>query len=324
MGQHNTQGRYDAAEAKFIEMAGHMDEAASVFLARELQYVRRKVLEVPKAPLEAFTVFPVQTEVPAGAESAFQRMYDSVGVAKIISNYADDLPRADVVAKEVPVKLRDVGAAYGYNVSEIRSAQFAGVNLSAMKAKAARRSIDEKLNSIAWKGDAEYGITGFLNNPNITEVTIAADGTGSKTQFNTKTVDKILRDVNKVIQKIPDVTNQVEQADTVLIAPDAYNYLATTPRADHSDLTIIEFLRRTHPEIRRWMKVSALKGVGTNNTDLMIAGKFDPDYIKFEIPMRYNQLPVEYRNLEYVVNCMARGIGVTVTIPLAFAKAEGV
>ena len=66
--------------------AGHLDEAASIFLARELQYVRRKVLEVPKAPLEAFTVFPVQTEVPAGAETAYQRVYDAVGVAKLISN----------------------------------------------------------------------------------------------------------------------------------------------------------------------------------------------------------------------------------------------
>lgn len=324
MGKHNNQGRYDAAEASYIHTVGHLDEAASVFLARELQYVRRRVLDVPKAPLEAFTVFPVQTEVPAGAETAYQRIYDSVGVAKIISNYADDLPRADVVAEENPVKLRDVGAAYGYNVSEIRSAQFAGINLSAMKARAARRSIDEKLNAIAWKGDAAHKIIGFLDNPNFTEVTLPADGTGSKTELNTKTVDKVIRDVNAVIEAVPNATNQVEQADTVLIAPTAYNYLATTPRSDHSDITLLEFLRKTHPEIRRWLKVGALKGAGTNSKDLMIVGKFDPDYVRFEIPQRFNQLPVEMRNLEYIINCMARVIGVTVTMPLAFAKAEGV
>lgn len=326
MGKHNDQGRYDAAEASYIKTvsAGHLDEAASVFLARELQYIRRRNLEVPKAPLEAFQVFPVQTEVPAGAETAYQRIYDSVGVAKIISNYADDLPRADVVAEETPVKLRDVGAAYGYNVSEIRSAQFAGINLSAVKARAARRSIDERLNTIAWKGDADYKIIGFLNNPNITEVTLPADGTGSSTALNTKTVDKVLRDVNAVIEAVPDATNQVEKADTVIIAPTAYNFLATTPRSDHSDITLLEFLRRTHPEIRRWLNVGALKGAGTGNKDLMFAGKFDPDYVKFEIPLRFSQLPVEMRNLEYIINCMARVIGVTVTMPLAFAKAEGV
>lgn len=326
MGKHNPQAHYDESEAGYIQTvsAGRLDEAASVFLARELQYIRRKNLEVPKAPLEAFTVFPVQTEVPAGAETAYQRIYDSVGVAKIISNYADDLPRADVVAEENPVKLRDVGAAYGYNVSEIRSAQFAGINLSAMKARAARRSIDERLNTIAWKGDAANKIIGFLDNPNFTEVTLPADGTGSATEFSTKTVAQIIRDVNAVIDAIPNATNQVEQADTVIIAPNAYNYLATTPRSDHSDITLLEFLRRTHPEIRRWMKVGALKGAGTGNKDLMFAGKFDPDYVKFEIPQRFNQLPVEMRNLEYIINCMARVIGVTVTMPLAFSKAQGV
>ena len=328
MGKHNPQARYDAGEASYIQTVGHMDEAASVFLARELQYVRRKVLETPKAPLEAFVVFPVQTEVPAGAESAFQRIYDSLGVAKIISNYADDLPRADVVAKEHAVKLKDVGAAYGYNVSEIRSAQFAGINLPSMKARAARRAIDEALNRIAWKGDDANNIIGFLNNPNIASAIIANDGNSnggtSSTKFIHKTTAQIVRDVNKVIQSIPDNTNQVETANTVLLAPEAYNVLATTARTDHSDITILEFLRKTHPEITRWMKVGALKGAGTGGSDLMIAGRFDPDYIKFEIPVRYNQLPVEIRNLEYIVNCMARVVGVTVTLPMAFEKAEGV
>lgn len=330
MGMHNPNGRYDAAEEKYIEIvsAGHLDSAASVFLARELQYVRRQVLEAPKAPMEAFAVFPVQTEVPAGAESAFQRIYDSVGVAKIISNYADDLPRADVVAQEHPVKLVDVGAAYGYNVSEIRSAQFAGINLPTMKARAVRRSIDEKLNSLAWKGDKEHNIIGFLNNPNITNVTLANDGNTNggtnSIKFIHKTSDQVLRDMNKLIQSVPDQTNQVEIPDTVLLAPEAYNHLATTARTTTSDLTLLEFLRRTHPEIRRWMKVGALKGAGSNGDDLAIVGRFEPDYVKLEIPERFRQLPVEIRNLEYVINCMSRAIGVTVTLPLAFAKSEGV
>lgn len=326
MGKHNPNGRYDAAEAKYIQFMSreNFDEASSVFLARELHYVRSKALEVPKAPLEAFQVFPVQTDVPADASTADQRIYDSVGVAKIISNYADDLPRADVIAEEHSVKLRDTGAAYGYNVTEIRNARFAGINLSDMKARAVRRSIDEKLNSIAWKGDAAHGIIGFLDNPNITEVTLDADGNGSSSKFSTKSVTQIIRDMNKVIEAIPNATNQVERADTVLLAPNAYNHLAATPRSDNSDLTILGFLQVAHPEIRRWMKVGALKGAGTGGKDLVIAGHFEPDYVKFEIPERFRQMPVEVRNLEYIINCTARVVGVTVTLPLAFAKAQGV
>ena len=50
---------------------------------------------------------------------------------------------------------------------------------------------------------------------------------------------------------------------------------------------------------------------------------FDPMYIKLEIPTRFDQLPVQYRNLEYIIDCVAEAVGVTVTMPMAFAKAEG-
>ena len=321
---------YDAAEAKYIEMnsAGKMDEAASVFLARELSQVRRKVLEVPKAPLTAFQVFPVQTEVAAGAETAFQRIYDDVGMAKIIGDYADDLPRVDIVAKEVPVKVKGIGAAYGYTVNDIRHAQFAGVNLTARKALAVRRAIDQKLNRLAWQGDSEHNIIGFLNNPNITVYLVPADGNqnsgANSTQFIHKTVEQIINNMNEFLRAIPEATNEIEVPDTVLLPPAVYDKLATTARTTNSDLTVMEFLQKTHPEIRRWIKVGELKDAGTNGKAVMFAGKFEPDYVQFEIPLRFEQLPVERRNLEFVVNCVCRAIGVTVSYPNAFVKAEGV
>ena len=72
------------------------------------------------------------------------------------------------------------------------------------------------------------------------------------------------------------------------------------------------------------MKVGELKGAGADGSDMIIAGMFDPSYVKFEIPTRFDQLPVQYRNLEYVVNCVAEAVGVTVFMPMAFVKAEGV
>ena len=71
------------------------------------------------------------------------------------------------------------------------------------------------------------------------------------------------------------------------------------------------------------MKVGELKKAGAGESDVMVAGYFDPMYIKLEIPTRFDQLPVQYRNLEYIVDCIAEAVGVTVTMPMAFAKAEG-
>jgi hypothetical protein len=323
MGMHNKNGRYDAAEAAYIKStAQRMDDSFSFFLARELTYIRTRVLEVAKAPMNAFRIFPVQTEIPAGAQVAIQRTYDQTGIAKVISNYADDLPRADVIGTETPVKVQTIGDSYGYDVVEIENAQYAGVNLEMYKAQAARRNIDFKINQLAWFGDAENGITGFLANPNLTSVTLAADGTGSSTKFVDKTPDQIIRDVTQLISAINVATNNVENPNMVLFPTEAFDHIVMTPRSQYSDLTILEFLRRSHPDVR-FEKVGELDGAGTAGADLMVAGRFDPDVIRLEIPERFRQLPVEKRNLEYVVDCISRFVGVTITIPLAFSKASG-
>lgn len=323
MGMHNKEGHFDEAERNYIQVtAKRQDDAFSFFLARELTQIRARVLEVAKAPMNAFRIFPVQTEVAPGAQVAIQRVYDQVGMAKVISNYADDLPRADALGKEVTTKVVTVGDSYGYNVVEVENAQFAGVNLEYYKAQAARRAVDLKINKMAWFGDADNGVTGFINNSNLTAVTLPADGTGSSTKFVDKTPDQIIRDVTNLISAINIATNNVENPNMVLFPTQAFDHIVMTPRSQYSDLTILEFLRRSHPDMR-FEKVGELDGAGTGGADLMIAGRFDPDVVRLEIPERFRQLPVEKRNLEYVVDCISRVIGVTITIPLAFSKASG-
>lgn len=311
---------YDEAEARYLQTVGKMDEATSIFLARQLEYVRARVLEVKKAPLEAFSVFPVQTDIPVGAESAVTRTYDSVGTAKIISNYADDLPRVDVAAKEDSVKVHSIGDSYGYNFREIQNAQFANINISARKAEMARRAIDIELDSIAWNGDSSHKIIGFFNNPNISEFTVTTNAANT-TKIEDMTVDEAIDFFNKFLEAVPEATNQVERVNTLLLYPKAYTYLATA-RIPNTMNTVLDFLKGVHPEITRWMKVGKLAGAGESGTDLIYAGYFDPSYIRLEIPERFRQHEVEKRNLEYVIDCTASTVGVTVDIPYAFVKAQ--
>ena len=312
---------YDQADLKAIKDTNAFNEDVSVFLAQQLTHVRNQALEVKKAPLNAFQVFPVTTDIPKGADSAVQYIYDAVGIAKVIANYADDLPRVDVFATAQVVRVKDLGVSYGYSDKELANAAYARVNLSASKATKSRRAIDLKINQIAWKGDTANKITGFLNNPNISEYTLATGASG-KTTFKSKTEAEILKDITEFLQTIADATNEVEQANTLLLPPNAYAHLATTRLAD-SDRTLLEFIRQVNPNLTRIMKVGELKGASADGSDMMVAGYFDPDYIKLEIPERFDQKPAERRNLETVINCTASVAGVTVTIPMSFVKAKG-
>ena len=133
-------------------------EDASVFFARELDYVKSQSYDVEYPELTALSLFPMSSEVDPGAETVTYYSYDKVGLAKIISNYATDLPRADVKGKPTTAIIKSLGASYGYSIQEMRASAMAGKSLDTRKAEAARYQIDYLNNKIAWCGDEETGL----------------------------------------------------------------------------------------------------------------------------------------------------------------------
>lgn len=81
------------------EMRFDGEEDASLYFARELDYVKAKTYDRVYPELTALQMFPVTHEVPEGAETVTYYGYEKRGLARIIANYADDLPRADVAGQ---------------------------------------------------------------------------------------------------------------------------------------------------------------------------------------------------------------------------------
>lgn len=314
---------YDAADLRAIEATGRFDANESVFFARQLEYVKAKTYDIKRAPLNAMRLFPVSTETPEGATTITYRQYDGVGMAKIIANYANDLPRADVTGKEFTSPIRSIGNAYGYNTQEIRSAMFAGVPLNAKKATQVTRAQEELVNQLAFAGDADHGLPGLLSNTNIPEVTLAADGTGSSKTFATKTADKIVRDVNSVINKVLTQSKGVHRANQVWMPLEQYALLATTQNSAASDTTILDFLRQVNPGVT-FEAVIELDGAGASGADRMMALENSIENWQLEVPMMLRQHAPQQQGLEFVVPCESRFGGVIVEYPLAFSFADGV
>ena len=107
------------------------------------------------------SLVPIASDVPEYAETVVYKTYDTVGMAKIVANYADDLPRADVLGTEYTVRVKTVADSYGFNIMELKASAGLGTNLPTRKGEAARRAIEVKLNKVAMVGDAEYGLYGM-------------------------------------------------------------------------------------------------------------------------------------------------------------------
>lgn len=302
----------------------HMDADESIFFSKELSQVKAGTYDVKYAALKARQLFPVSKEINPGAEVILYQQYDSVGIAKVISSYADDLPRADIKGKEFTAKVKSLGASYGYSLQEIRAARFAGKPLERRKAEAAKRAIMQKENSIAMLGDSASGLSGFINAANINTVTIPADGTGSSALWTAKDADKILRDMHLVANYSVEVTNGVEAPDTLLLPIEQYNIAATKRIGVDSNMTVLKYFLETSPYIKQVEWVNELKNAGTAGAEVIMAYRRDPMALTLEIPQDFEQLDVEQRNLEFVVPCHSRTAGILVYYPLSITKGEGI
>lgn len=302
----------------------NLDAAGDVFFARQLEYVQAKIYEFQYPAFKAYQYIPINFDIPAGAEYVTATQYQSVGRARIINSYADDLPEAGLIGTQLTNPVVSIGSSYRYSHQEIRAAQFANVNLTMRQAEAARRANDQLVNDLALTGDTTVNLYGFLNNPNIPVNPVPADGTGGNTEWSTKTPDQILRDMNLIVNTVFSQSNGVEMPDTLLLPLAQYTYISSTPRSPNSDTTILAYFLMNNQFIKRVDWLLQLAGAGVGGADLAIAYENNPNKVAMQIPMAFTQYNPQERNLEFVINCESRYGGITWYYPLSANIGEGI
>lgn len=304
----------------------NLDEYESAFFAREVEFIKAKTYDVKYPNLKAIQMIPVSTEAGPGAKVITYQQFNMVGIAKIIANYADDLPRADVFGKEFSSKVKSIGNSFGYNIQEIREANLAGVPLSAKKGTAARKANEQAVNRIGWFGDATSGLLGFLNQPNVPAAAVPVGTTSGNQNWigaTPKLPAEILQDMNDAVTRIIDLTLGVERPNTMLLPVQQHRKISTTRLDSGTDTTIREYFLKNNPEIQMIDWVNELKDVSPNPAggggpvDVMATYDRSPEVLTYEIPQPFEMFPAQERGLEFLVPAHSRNGGVVVYYPLA-------
>lgn len=315
----NPQMNFDAAED------------ASVYFARELDFVKVKTYDKVFPELTALKMFPVTHEVPEGAESVTYYGYEPTGLAKIIGNYATDLPRADVKGQPKTALVKGIGASYGYSVQDMRASKLAGKGLDARKGSAARYAVERLTNSIAWKGDKENNLVGILSENNDIPLYSLPNGASSKADWKNKTVDEIIKDVAGMIAQVNLATQNTEHPDTLAIPSDTYTKLSLK-RIPETATSALKYLQDNLNGIQI-VSCAELNSTATDTnpyaakTDgkgVALLYTKDQDKLSIEVPMPFYQHPAQNRNLEVVIPCESRVVGAMIYYPLSAIIAVGV
>ncbi len=310
----NKQMRFDSAED------------ASIFFARELDYIKSKSYDKIYPEFTALNNFPITHEVPEGAETMTYYSYEKTGMAAIISNYATDLPRADVKGSPTTAYVKSIGDSYGYSIQEMRASRMAGKSLDTRKAEAARYAIDRKTNEIAFAGDKEHKLMGMLSSDNnIPLYTLATVET--KTSWKDKSAAEILADINGMFAYQSRITQDVERADTLALPPAVFIDISTR-QIPNTGYTVKRFLLENAPYLKNIITAPELsaenKATNPYGVDVAMLYTNSADKFSLEIPMAFYQYPLQNRNLEVIVPCEERVAGIALYYPLSALLAVGV
>ena len=311
--------RFAAFLAAMGSAAGIRADADSLYLAKAFDYVSAREMRRPRARLSGALLCPVVYETPEWEESISYPIYDMVGMAKIISNYADDLPRADVVAGEMTVRIKTVGNSYGYNVDELEKAIAKRTGLDTLRARAARTADAEENNRIIMQGEPRYKMPGLVNHPNIS---LVVPTTGNWSAAAT-TGDQIVDDFDSLYNAIRVQSNGIHTPAVVGISPKAMSAVRTKRMGGAAQTRVINHVREAYEGVTL-VESYELSAAGPGGSDVLFMGTNNADDYRFEGVQRFKELPPQARNLEVIVNCKSRTAGVVVSMPLALAIMPGV
>lgn len=290
------------------------NDEVGLFLARELETILARAFEVEYADIKYSSVIPVSSEVGNGADSFTYRVFDKQGSMKVIGDKAKDLPRADVLRKEVTHPVRSLGSSFAYTVQETRAAAMVpGMNLEQRRANAVRRAYEEKVQEIAYFGDAPSGMKGFFNNNQVDKLV-------PDKWFDTSgvTTDEMLALLNEPATRIVQNSNMKEMPNTMLVPYNVYRVISTTPRSATSDTTVMEFFLRTNPMITAIEPINELeagKSGGALSKDRIICYDRSPDKLQLHLPQPLEFFPPVRNELEFTVAAHARVGGLALYYP---------
>lgn len=310
------------------DFVARSDANESIYLQRQLDQALPEVYGAKYPDLKArMFVAPSPTKIHPGAQTYRFRSYSAKGIWKVIHGMAQDLPRVNLFAEEDTGKIRRIGASAGWTDEDLEHAQFANMPLSSDLLKAARDVIEEGIDETIAIGLSGHGITGLLNNANVTTVTVAT-ATGGEVTFDAKRLvdpDIVINDVLDVFNDIKILTKETETPDTLLLPESTLRLLSQTRLNPYSPDTMLDEIKRRLPSltlIAGWYRLETAGGGGSKRGVMYCRSQ---RHLWHVIAKEFTTSPL-YRSgvYEYEVGCDAKVGGVNFIYPLSATYFDGI
>lgn len=161
---------------------------------------------------------------------------------------------------------------------DMQKANYIGRSLDQLLQDGMRMAYDKHMDQNVYTGIEEYGTYGLVNNPNVTETTVAGNGAATlSTKWADKTKEQILADINSAITAVWEAAEYDLDAmpNHILLPYEQYTYILNTMVTNIATETILDYVLKNNIAAKNGQSlyvgaVRWCKGAGTGSTDRMV------------------------------------------------------
>jgi len=305
------------------------DASTLAFVQSQITHVESAVYRQRYPNIQYAGLIPVDNSANDWAKTVTFYSMDSVGSAKFINGNGDDMPMVNLNKAQHESSVHMAGIGYQYNLEEVNQARMLNINLPGENAMTARRIYEEFVDKSLLVGNPEKDMAGLANYPGIAIVAAPNNGAGTSALWADKNADEILLDINNILSGVYIDSLNVEMADTILLSEESYVQLATK-RIEGTSMTLMAYIMANNilkMRFDRDLTIRTLRGLrtaGVGGVERMVAYRRDPEVLKAHIPMPFRFLPMQTRNLQFVVQGVFRFGGLDVRLPGAMRYLDGI
>lgn len=257
---------------------------------RDFEYIRRRVLEERRKPLNAFRLFSSATEVPLGAIEHTARRMIGTGQATIYRGSAE-FSRARMAWIEETFGVAYVTCAVDTNFFQTLTTDWRGIRQYQADLRMAFRAVEEKLNEIAWKGDVASRINGVLNYPHGHVKVIPTAFTSSSSSAS------IVAALHALVDAPLVYSGGIYQPNRLVVSPRLHRFLFNTQFSAASDTSIARYFLQGQDEVSGIKSIDMaqeLQGAGPAgaNQDGILAYNDSQDSVEHVLIQPPTTLPV--------------------------------
>lgn len=304
------------------------------FLMKELEKTDETILE----PLSG-TDWPRDMPVITGGGllesiASIDVKYASTGGEddNLFFEAANDIPVIQADMNKQVARTFNFAEYMAFSVMEKEKMMQVGRDPETFLNKGIRLHCDKVIDRNVYVGFSKVSSTGLLNNPNITRASAAPHTSGgTDTQWENKTADEILADINSAISALWRDNDCSSDAlpNHILIPVEQFGLLVTRKVSDDSERSILTYVLENNLSVQQGgeLIISPCKwcsGIGSSSSDRMVVYCNRVDRICFNLTQPLRRMDTEYAEMRIKIPYIAQFSEVRFLYPSTVRYLDGI